>query len=122
MITVVNFSHPLSADACDFIAREWGGDAAPRVIDVRVQIDFSQPVAAQCRAVAAAALNVVGGNGLNVDCIILPGLAVVAAYLARRFLSANIIVVAPVAGATPVRFMPVELIQAGGSRDERSIL
>lgn len=112
MITIVNFGHPLSAEARDYIAQEWSGDQNVDVVDVRVQIDFAAPIAPQCEQIAVMAETAVGGNPLNVDCVVLPGLAVVAAYLARRFPRANIIVISPVPGATPPRFMPSELIRA----------
>lgn len=111
MITVVNFSHPLSPEARDKIASEWGGGDV-RVVDVKVQIDFAVGLAAQCELIAALAVNAVGGNPLNIDCVILPGLSAAAGYIARRFAHANIIVISQVAGSTPVRFMPTELIRA----------
>lgn len=115
MITVINFSHPLSDEAREFISRKYGwGDAVFH--DVRVQIERSEPILPQVEQIAANAIGLAQGNAYNVDCIILPGLAEVAVLIVELFGHANIIRMSQVPNTLPPRFMPIELIH---SRHER---
>lgn len=109
MITVINFSHPLTADAQAAIAREYGGGEA-EVHDVPVRVDMTRDLVTQTDAVLKAAVKAAGGNILNVDCVVLPGLSVVAALLMRSLPHANIIVIAAEKGSLPPKFMPVQLV------------
>jgi len=110
MIVVINFSHPLNAEAQRIITDEYGaGDAV--VHTIKVQLDMAQPLTSQLDALAdeALALPEIHGNPFNVDCVILPGHSVAAGYIARRFPTANIIVMAS-RGLPPV-FLPGGLVR-----------
>lgn len=115
MITVVNFSHPLSDDAKRVIADGYGwGDA--KFVDVRVHVDRAAPLVPQVDAIvdaaARAASPVSGGNKYDIDCVILPGLSDVAWLLAEHFEHANVIRMAQAPNVIPPKFMPVEIIHS----------
>lgn len=119
MITVCNFSHPLSAEARDYISREWGTQDPDAFIDVRVQIDRSAPLLPQVNAIITDATTRAGGNILNIDCIVLPGLSDVAFLLAEHFEHANVIRMNAVPNSLPPKFMPCELIRSKNYRKPR---
>ena len=121
MITVCNFSHPLSAEARDYISREWGTQDPDQFIDIRVQIDRNQPLLPQVNAIVADATTRAGGNIYNIDCIVLPGLSDVAFLLAEYFEHANVIRMNAVPNSLPPKFMPVELIRSRRGRAPRPI-
>lgn len=120
MLCVVNFSHPLNPAAKAEIAERYGQMTETNVLDVPVQVDFTQPLMPQVERIYQDALRKVGeafgssqaGHAANVDCMILPGLNIVAVLLANKFKTTNIIVMAGEPSATPPRFMPVELIRS----------
>lgn len=116
MITVINFSHPLNEKAEKMIRDEYGnGDAIIHKIDV--QLNMTEDLPSQLRSIEAEALALVGGILAdpeidlrpNVDCIIPPGHPVAASYIARRFPTANIIVMA--SQGTPTQYFPVALVR-----------
>ncbi len=114
MITLVNFSHPLSPAAEAMLSEEIaGGDL--RVVNIRVQVDLAAPLAPQVEALVAEATAAAGGNPLNIDCIIPPGHAAVAAMVKSALPRAHLIVLRPV--GTPPQFVPAHIVYAsGGSR------
>lgn len=119
MITVCNFSHPLSAEARDTISREWGTQDPDAFIDIRVQIDRNAPILPQVNAIVADATTRAGGNIYNIDCIVLPGLSDVAFLLAEHFEHANVIRMNAVPNSIPPKFMPCELIRSRRGRNPR---
>ena len=119
MITVCNFSHPLSAEARDYISREWGTQDPDAFIDVRVQIDRNTPILQQVEQIVADATEAAGGNIYNIDCIVLPGLSDVAFLLAECFEHANVIRMNAVPNSLPPKFMPCELIRSKNYRKPR---
>lgn len=121
MITVCNFSHPLSAEARDYISREWGTQDPDLFIDVRVQIDRNAPILPQVMSIVADATTRAGGNIYNIDCIVLPGLSDVAFLLTESFEHANVIRMNAVPNSLPPKFMPVELIRSRRIRTPRPV-
>lgn len=119
MITIVNFSHPLTAEARDYISREWGTNDPDAFIDIRVQIDRAAPLLPQVMSIVADAIIRAGGNILNIDCIVLPGLSDVAFLLAEYFEHANVIRMNAVPNSIPPKFMPIELIRSRRGRTPR---
>ena len=119
MITVCNFSHPLSAEARDYISREWGTQDPDQFIDVHVQIDRNAPIHMQVQRIVDDVTAAAGGNILNIDCIVLPGLSDVAFLLAEHFEHVNIIRMNAVPNVLPPKFMPCELIRSRRGRTPR---
>jgi hypothetical protein len=114
MVTVINFSHPLSEAAKDFISRKWcAGDAT--FIDVACQFNFARPLLAQILDACREAIVRVDGDKFNIDCIIPPGLSFAAAVISREFDFAHIIVVSRQADSIPPVFMPTEFIRASAT-------
>lgn len=121
MITVCNFSHPLSAEARDYISREWGTQDPDQFVDVHVQIDRNAPILPQVQQIVADATTRAAGNIYNIDCIVLPGLSDVAFLLAEHFEHANVIRMNAVPNALPPKFMPCELIRSRRGRTPRPV-
>lgn len=114
MLTIINFSHPLSAEAEAALPEHLGVEAV-RVHIVPVQVDLAAELQSQVNELVAVAVAAAGGNRLNIDCIIPPGHAAVAAMLARELPHANLLVLRAV--GTPPRYRPAQLVYArGGGR------
>lgn len=120
MITVCNFSHPLTPEARDYISREWGTQDPDAFIDVRVQIDRAAPLLPQVEQIVNDAITRAGGNIYNIDCIVLPGLSDVAFLLAEHFEHANVIRMNAVPNSLPPKFMPAELVRSRNGRKPRT--
>lgn len=108
MVTLLNFSHPLTGAEIKALRAEYG---VTTVYDVPVQLDVEMPITPQLAALMRQALDFPGvdGNPYNVDCIIPPGFSVAAGYMARRFPSANLVV--RLRRGMPPQFMPTELVR-----------
>ncbi len=120
MITIINFSHPVQNNRPDIeaiVADEY------QVFSVAVQLDQNAPsLAAQIADCIVEAKAKAGGNIRNIDCIILPGLAVGAVMIVEAFCQSgyipNILRMAPVKGALPPRFEAVEVVRLRQPRVE----
>jgi len=111
MTTLINFSHPLSLEAKEQTEVDYVQGSMLRVFDVAVQVDQSVPLAPQVGRIVDQAIELAGGR-LNIDMIVLPGLASVAVLVAEALPTANILRLVAAPGVTPPKFMPVELIRA----------
>lgn len=77
MITIFNFSHPLSKKANDQLAEQF---VTYQVVNITVQLDLSAPVREQVWQICRKSVQV-----YQPDYIILPGLAIAAVYIDRYF-------------------------------------
>lgn len=97
MITVLNFSHPLSKPAREHLnAPGVAGEGGAVIIRVPVQVDLEAPIIPQVDEIVRDAFQRMSAagitpNAVNVDCIVPPGLSVVAVPLCNRFPTANLI-------------------------------
>lgn len=114
MITIINFSHPVQSNRPDVeavVSDEY------QVFDVVVHLDQSRTTllpAIDC--IFAEAKQLAGGNIRNIDCIILPGLAMGAVMIVEAFCQSgyipNILRMAPAhSRALLPRFEAVEVVR-----------
>lgn len=114
MKTVLNFSHPLSAQAVARLREMMKEDVS--VVDIRVQIDFSQSVKEQIDALVEIAF-----RHLPIAAVIPPGMSTVGGPLVARLSYAQsdamlpvpppIVVMARDETAIFSAFMPVEIMR-----------
>lgn len=112
MITIANFSHPLSAEALELIGRHPAlmNGSGVREIVVAAQFDLTGDLVRQVREMVEQAVNQ-AGHKYDIDCFIPPALSFAAALLPPHLPRSHMIVMARDAG-TPPRFMPVGLIRS----------
>ena len=110
MITIANFSHPLSAEALEDIDRYHALNGGVREIVVAAQFDLTGDLVRQVREMVEQAVNQ-AGHKYDIDCFIPPALSFAAALLPPHLPRSHMIVMARDAG-TPPRFMPVGLIRS----------
>lgn len=122
MITIINFSHPVQPDRPDI--KQIVGDEY-KTFDIPVQLD--QRATALLPAIDSIlyeATRLAGGNIRNIDCIILPGLAICAVMIVEEFRRAeyipNILRMAPISGAVVPRFEAVEVVRLRQPRAEEA--
>lgn len=84
MITLVNFSHPLSLLATQQIETMYAEGTHLQVCNVAVQLDEDKPPVGQVKAILSEAIEKANGP-MNIDIIILPGYSPVAALLVLEF-------------------------------------
>lgn len=106
---LVNFSHPLNPAAEAAIRADYGAGELT-IIAVPVQVDQAGPLVPQVERLVAQAVHEAGGNPLNIDAYIPPGLAPVAILVARALPHAHLLRL--VGQGTPPVFMPAELISS----------
>lgn len=108
MIVVVNYSHPLSQRAIEYLNRpEVSGDGGAKVVDIKVHVDLNAPLILQVQDIFAETMFALEREGIepnkaNVDCIVPPGLGIVAALIGRAFPRANLILLRPDGKTPPV--------------------
>ena len=111
---VLNFSHPLTAEQLDAVARE-AGARVESVLVVRIQLDEAQDFAPQARAaIQSADLSPTGWQTRQVV-VVLPGYSAVAAVILAEIHGRSghfptIARLRPVAGSVPTRYELAELI------------
>ena len=110
MITIANFSHPLSQAAKEYMDRMYAAGGGLHIIDVPVQIDTDKPLARQVEALVAVAVSQANNNAANIDMFIPPGLNFAAVFLPALLPTAHMIVMARV--GTPPTFMPVQVVRS----------
>jgi len=97
MITVLNFSHPLSESNREYLnTPSVAGAGGAVIIDVPVQVDLTDPISAQVDAIVRDAFERMSAAGItpspaNVDCIVPPGLSIVAVPICNRFPAAKLV-------------------------------
>ena len=100
---LVNFSHPLSAEAKKILEEKYN---VTDFIDIGVHLDTSQDVEPQVEGIIENVREAVYGE--DIDYIILPGFSVAAALVSWAFPDAKIVRLA--AKGTPPVWVPVEII------------
>lgn len=111
MLTVVNFSHPLTEAAISKLALLIGvTEDDLYIITQPVQVDLFQPLTEQVMELVRQAVVAADNNPYNIDLFIPPGLSWVAAYMTIAFPSAHMIVMASDPNTTPRQFMPVQVV------------
>ena len=119
MITVINFSHPLSDAAREKLPEVVGAQPDDIIVHhIPVHIQDMANVRQEVQDLLAQAVFAAGGNHHNVDCIIPPGHGLVSAAMVAtmaktwRYLP-NLIVMASEKGALTPKFLPVGLVRGG---------
>ncbi len=120
-MTIVNFSHPLTAEQLRDVARLTGSEVA-RVIDIPCQFDPQQGFAAQAREmVDSVGLGAAEWQSLPL-LICLPSLNVIAAAVLAELHGRTgyfpcVLRLRQVEGSLPPRFEVAEILDLQGSRD-----
>jgi len=116
MLTLLNFSHPLSDEGREAL-KNLAGDVEITEINVPCQIDLGKPLEAEVtRLVHEAFFRV--NTPLDVDMVIPPSLSYAAALLPLVWArlagtwTANIVVVSKVPDSLPPRFVPSQIVPA----------
>lgn len=115
MLTLINLSHPLHSDALAALSQMAGDDV--RVIDVPVQVDVNEPLAGVIKVLVDQIAELAGGNLLDIDMVIPPGLSYIAMAIlpemARRTSGRMPHVVRLIRlDGLPPKFMPVEIVRS----------
>lgn len=111
MITIANFSHPLSPEATAYIDQFHALNGGIREIIVPAQFDLAKDLTIQVGEIVADAINQAEGSKYNIDCFIPPALSFAAVFIPSLLPTANMIVMAR--SGTPPVFMPAQLVSAG---------
>lgn len=110
MITIANFSHPLSASALDYLDRHHALNGGVREIVVAAQFDLTGDLVRQVSEMVDQVV-AQAGSKYNVDCFIPPALNFAAALVPSLLPVSHMIVVAR-DGGTPPKFMPVGIVRS----------
>ena len=115
MVTVINFSHPMSQDALDALSEVVGTDDVT-VYHIPVHINDMENVRNEVRSLLEQAVDAAGGNPLNVDCMVPPGHGLGAAVMVAEMTKLwgylpHFIVVGRVPDTVPPRWKPSKLIR-----------
>lgn len=111
MITIANFSHPLSPEATAYIDQFLALNGGVREIIVPANFDLARDLTIQVGEIVDDAINQAGGNKYDIDCFIPPALNFAAVFIPAMLPTANMIVMAR--SGTPPSFMPAQLVRAG---------